>query len=406
MTTTVTYGVSESCEVTLGNHTVLAPEVAEHPRLSDPAAAIALALASPLGYPPLASAVAPGDRVTIALGGHIPQVACLVRGAVAALVEAGIEPAGITALSSAPIVERQRLVEELGDAGICGVRFVVHDPTDNANLAMLGTTSARRSLRLSRWLTEADFVLPIAVARSAPRGDENAQRFSGLFPQFSNQETTTRLQARGKLTPSRRRAHRIAEADEAGWLLGVGLSVCIVPGAGGGVAAVVAGDPAIVAREASQLFQAIWERDTDRAGDLVIAAVSGDGAEQTWNNLARAVAASERVRSPDGAIVVCCELETPPSGAFDQLLDAVDFDAVARRLGRDRANDARPAMILARALHRGPVYLRSRLPVDVVESLGMTAVESDAELSRLASGRNHCIVIEEAQRVRPRLMVT
>jgi lactate racemase len=77
---------------------------------------------------------------------------------------------------------------------------------------------------------------------------------------------------------------------------------------------------------------------------------------------------------------------------------------VATKLRHDPAADARAALTLAQALDRGPVYLRSRLPDDVVESLGMTPIASDAELSRLASGRRHCVVIEEAQRVKPRLL--
>jgi hypothetical protein len=50
------------------------------------------------------------------------------------------------------------------------------------------------------------------------------------------------------------------------------------------------------------------------------------------------------------------------------------------------------------------VYLRSRLSPELVESIGMTPLESDAELSRLAAGRDHCVIIEEAQRVIPRLV--
>ena len=74
-------------------------------------------------------------------------------------------------------------------------------------------------------------------------------------------------------------------------------------------------------------------------------------------------------------------------------------------LTRDEANDAHPAVVLAKALEEGPVYLRSRLPSDVVESLGMTPIESDAELARLAAGREHTIIIEEAQRLTPRPII-
>jgi hypothetical protein len=133
----------------------------------------------------------------------------------------------------------------------------------------------------------------------------------------------------------------------------------------------------------------------------VIAALAGDDDEQTWENLARALTASERVRLPDGAIAVCSNLAEPPAGSLNRLAEAVDLATAQRELRRDPAHDAHSARVLAQALERGPVYLKSRLPADVVESLGMTPIESDAELSRLAASRRHCVVIEEAQRLRP-----
>jgi hypothetical protein len=137
----------------------------------------------------------------------------------------------------------------------------------------------------------------------------------------------------------------------------------------------------------------------------VIAALSGDEREQTWDNLARAVQAASAVVAPGGAIAVCSELAVLPTGPLQRLREAVDFGEVQRELARDEANEAHPAMVLAKALEEGPVYLRSQLPSDVVESLGMTAIESDVELARLVAGREHCVVIEEAQRLVPRPIV-
>ncbi len=400
MTTTITFGAADSCELALGDHTLLAPVAVNHPALADPAGAMRAALAAPRGYPPLAAAVVPGDHVAIAVGKALPQLASLLRGAIAALVEAGIEPADITVLTAEPLDGAGRVAEELAAAG---VKVAVHNPCDDASLAMVAITASGLPLRFNRALAEAEFVLPIAAARSALAGDGATAKYAGLFPQFSGRETADRFYARGKSTPAERRAERIAEANEAGWLLGVGLSVNVVPAAGGGVAAVLAGDPAQVAAAAAEQFEEIWERPAASQGDLVIAALAGDAEEQTWSNLARALSAAERMLGPEGAIAVCSALDQSPSGSFERLQDAVDFGAVAQRLRRDHAADARPAMILAQALQRGSVYLRSRLPADVVESLGMTPIESDAELSRLAAGRRHCIVIEEAQRVKPRL---
>jgi hypothetical protein len=168
------------------------------------------------------------------------------------------------------------------------------------------------------------------------------------------------------------------------------------------VAAVVAGDPETVARMATDQAQAIWERSADRRGDLVIATLVGDHREQTWENLARAVSTAAVFVGPGGAMALCTELDELPSGSLNRLLEAVDFGEVQEALQHDDAVQAAPAMALAKALDAGPVYLRSRLPADVVESLGMTPIEDDHELARLAAGREHCVVIEEAQRVAAR----
>jgi hypothetical protein len=44
------------------------------------------------------------------------------------------------------------------------------------------------------------------------------------------------------------------------------------------------------------------------------------------------------------------------------------------------------------------------LPAEVVESLGITPLDDDEELARLAATRGHCVVIEEAQRLAPQLV--
>jgi hypothetical protein len=141
----------------------------------------------------------------------------------------------------------------------------------------------------------------------------------------------------------------------------------------------------------------------ERQADLVIAALAGDHREQTWENVARALTKAGTLIEPGGAIVLCTELDELPDGPMNLLLEAVDFGDVQRELAREDAAEAHAAMVLAQALETGPVYLRSRLASDVVESLGMTPIEDDEELSRLAAGRDHCVLIEEAQRLVPRL---
>jgi hypothetical protein len=396
MTVTIHYGVHASCELPLAEFTHLAPDAAQRTSLGDPVAATRAALAAPREYPPVAAALAPGDRVTIALGRGVPALAAVLRGVIEELSTAGVAENAITVLSAEPLAGENDMAAKLQAAG---VTVAVHDPDDADSIAMLGMNSARHAVRLNRLLTEADFVLPIAAVKSS-----GPEKYAGLFPRFSNRETTDRLQGRGKAVAPTSKSKRTAEADEAGWLLGVGMEVVVVPGPGGGAAAVIAGEPGAATRAAATEFQTIWERPVAERGDLVIGAMPGGADQQTWGNLARAVSACRRVVAREGAIAVCCELAEPPAGSFEALVDAVDFGDVTAELKRSHAADARPALVIAQALEHGAVYLRSDLSDDVVESLGMTPIASDAELARLTSGRRHCIVIDEAQRLKPRFI--
>ena len=129
MTTTFSFGEAETCELSLGEHTRLAPDAARHPATPDPRAAMRAALAAPLEYPPLAAALAPGDHVAVPLGKGVPHAAELVRGAVEELVAAGIEPECITIVSAAANGSGPQLAQSLG---VAGVALAVHDPDDDA----------------------------------------------------------------------------------------------------------------------------------------------------------------------------------------------------------------------------------------------------------------------------------
>src|SRR5262245_31261624 len=99
----VTYGEAESCEIALGDHTLLAPEEIAAQAAGAVAAAARAALEAPLEYPPLASAVVPGDRVAIALGRDVPQAADVVGTALEALLAAGVEAGDVTIVSAEPM---------------------------------------------------------------------------------------------------------------------------------------------------------------------------------------------------------------------------------------------------------------------------------------------------------------
>ncbi|RIK88613.1 MAG: hypothetical protein DCC67_00285 [Planctomycetota bacterium] len=401
---TFTYGRSIRCQLAADDCTLLGAERVANPPLDDVVGAMRQALARPTGYPSLAAATAPGDRVAVMVGEGLPQAGVLVRGALVALEDAGVDLGRVTVVSAGELDEQSELARQFSSTGGGGVQFEKHDPDDQQRLAMIGVTRAGEPLRLNRTLAEADFVLPIGLGAMPDGRDEIAGRYGDLYLSFSSRETSHRLHAQAASESPKQRRKSARQSDEAGWLAGVAMTVRVVRGAGDGIAAVLAGEPETVAREAAERSRLIWERPTDRQGKLVIGAIAGDERQQTWENVAKAIAAALPLMADDGAIAVCSELRQPPAGPFKRLKNAVDYGEVSERLAQDDALAAGPARVLAQALDMGPVYLRSRLPAEVVESLGVTPIDADAELSRLAAARRPCVIIEEAQRLAPRLV--
>jgi nickel-dependent lactate racemase len=401
------YGQCASCRLPPGDVTLLAADDSARPPTADPAQEMRRALAKPIDFPPLAAAIAPGDHVAVVAADGLPRAAELVAGALWELLDAGVEPAAITVAASArtaPTLEPLLAgdVDRQLARRLDGLQVSVHNPEDATQHAMIGVTAAHRPLRVQRSIADADLVLPLTAA-SVAATDRPSSQLAGFFPEFSDRETAERLHlaasAASDESALKQRKKSVAEIDEAVWLLGVSLAAAIVPAAHGEVAEVVGGSPAGIAARAAETLRTIWRRPAPAKGDLAIATLVGGAVEQSWENLRRALATAASVASPGAAIVLCTELAERPGKAVGRLRGAVDFAAAAREARRDRSVDAPVAVELAAALDRGPVYLRSRLPRELVESLGMTPLDGDEQLLHLASTRRRCVVIEEAQRL-------
>ncbi len=133
--------------------------------LPDTAAAVKAALDEPLEYPPLARCTTPGDRVAIALGAEVPQIAKVTAAIVQTLAAAGIDADGITIL-------RNRGDADANAEDPCGlvpahlaerIRVRTHDPANRRNLAYLAASEAGEPIFLNRMLTDADVVLPVGL---------------------------------------------------------------------------------------------------------------------------------------------------------------------------------------------------------------------------------------------------
>ncbi len=356
----------------------------------DPATAVIRALEEPIEFPPLAAGTVPGDRVAVALADAVPNAGEVVRGAVEAILHAGIEVEAISVVTT-DAATAQICQEALAAHAEKLPQFVVHDPEDDDNLCLVGATKRGEALLVNRIIFDADIVLPIGVARV-----DGAGAYDSLFPWFCDAASIGRLRmpASAGAVDDSRKAHT---ADEAGWLIGAPLVLQVVPGPGESVAHVVAGEPQAAARRCDELCRRRWLLHSPRQVDLAIVTITGDARSQTWANVGRAVAAADRVLADYGAIAICTNLEVPPGESLGRLIGSADLEKTVRKIGHDQGEDSWPAWHLARALRRGPVYLLSQLSAETVEDLGLAPIADLVELARLAGRHESFVVIEDSQ---------
>ena len=402
MTCIIPYGIDSSVDLGLAPPALV--EACDVPRgepLADPAAELAAALDSPLGFPALAQAIVPGDRIVAALDSSAPQSGVLLAGLIEYLIESGAEPANLTVLRTQADSEadREDPRESLPESWREQVALEIHDPADKAQLGLLGSSHDGRSIYLNRTLLDADLVVPLGCLRAGETLGYHG-RHGGLFPAFADQKTLERYRKprSGAARHEVDQRHR-QEIDEIAWLLGTQFTVQVVPGAGDSLLAVLAGDPKEVFEQGQRLFLAAWSVRLARKASLVVAAVSGRAGLQSWENLARALASAGRAVAEGGAIALCTELETAPSAAMAALSQTDDWPAVLKRIRRDCPADALVAAEFIEICGKARVYLLSRLEESAVEELGLAPVATVSDLKRLAGRHESCIVLPNAQYV-------
>jgi len=340
----------------------------------------------------------PADRVVLPLGPEVPHAGEIVAAVVRSLVEAGVQPDGVTVLRTRPDAEANEGDPRplLPPPWAAQMSLVTHEPARRGELAYLASTEAGEPILLNRAITDADLVLPIGCFRSGSAAGCYGVH-SAVFPTFSDERTLRRfrsptaLDRRGRPKPEPRRV-----VDQVGWLLGVTLTVQVVPGPGNRALHVLAGQAETVRQRATELYETAWRYSVPRRASLVVAAVEGGAAQQTWDAVGRALAAAGTLVEEGGAIAVCCDLADKPGPAVRQLAAARLRAEAMRWIRKKRPVDALSATLLAQALDRTAVYLLSRLDPSLVEDLEIAPIAEAEELVRLAGRHDSCILLANA----------
>jgi len=363
--------------------------------LADPQAAALAALEAPRGFPPLAQATVPGDRVVLALERGVPQAGALVAALFQTLIGRGLLPEDITLLTPAADTlgpnPRELVPAEFRKLA----RYETHDPDSRDHLSYLAVGEGDEPIYMNRSICDADVVVPVGCIRAAGALDYHGL-FGGLFPTFAGRKLQDKSFAESLTLNRKHEAAQQAMILQAGWLLGVQFTLQVVPGPGGTILEVLAGLPSEVYTTGEAMYQEHWKFQTPRSAPLVVAAIDG-AAEQTWDNVARALYTASQVVSSDGAIAICTTLKEPPGESLRQYAAAPDARVALKKIHKQRLNDSLPAAALVRALSQARVYFLSQLEEATVEELGMAPVASAAEMTRLAKRFAQCILIDNAQ---------
>ena len=187
----------------------------------DTMAAVMASLVAPLGFPALANATVPGDKVLIAVGGAVPELSLVLDGILRTLVDSGVSPANISVLlAGAAITQPESLdINTWRDP----VDVSCHDPRDRMSLAYLASTENGHAVYMNRKICDADLVVTVGCMRPGPaRGYFGVH--GNVYPAFADIDTLRSFQSRQTLDPngtSNDTYHLLSrEVDEAGLAIG------------------------------------------------------------------------------------------------------------------------------------------------------------------------------------------
>jgi nickel-dependent lactate racemase len=363
--------------------------------LTDPPAAVAAALETPLGFPALRRALIPDDHVVVVVDERLPSVGTLLMPVLEHIRQANVPPQAITLLCP-PRSLKQPWLDDLSDA-FQDTRLEVHDPSERKHLSYLAATRQGQRIYLNRTLVDADQVVLLTG-----RGYDPLLGYSGgagaIYPALGDEARRRELIDKmsmeppgSSLTPLQR------EAAEVVRLLGTPFIIQVVPGAGGEIAHVLGG-PIETAGEGQRLLDERWRIDVDRPADTVIAGLSGDPASHTFDDLARAFACAARVVKPHGRIALVCAARPDLGQASSLLRDAENAGTVLAALRQQEPEEAVAVFHWASAAQQATLFLMSKLSGETCEEMFTVPLENTEQLQRLVSAGGTCLFIPDAHK--------
>lgn len=376
----------------VGRFTMLA--AAPSPALADPAAALLAALDDPIGAPPLAVSIRPGDRVTIVVSDktRVTGIRVLLPALLAYLEHAGVPAARVRVLFALGIHQAQTAAERaaiVGEDVAARIPTADHDCDDEHALATLAREGPAAGVRLNRQVLDGDLVLVTGAI-----GFHYLAGFGGgrkaLLPGVAARDSVRAFHSRSLApAPGAGRHPRVASGVRAGNpldALAVAaaalvprtflINTIMAPGQGAaGIAAVFAGDLDTAFARGCAEYRARFTIPIAARRPVVIVSAGGAPRDCDLVQAQKAIGAGAAALAPGGMMLVLAAC-TDGAGQRELLRWFAHPDRAAH-VAALRAGFSVPgqtALALREHAERARIYLRSELPPAVVTATGMIPV--------------------------------
>jgi len=365
----------------------------------DPQQQAEQAFNAPVDFPEVKRAFVPGDHVAVVVDVDTPDADHIFLKLWEKLLAAGIESTDITLIQPAAwktvegIDPRRALPAEIREQ----IPLIRHDPTVQANCAYLASTAGNERVYMSRIIVDADVVVTIGPAEFDPilgiRGTA-----SSLYPGLSDLEALQRVKGQGheELGPDDSRPMR-QMIDEIGWLLGLQLSIAVIPSGGVSAQEIIVGQADSVLRRARKKLKSNWLIPVHERAELVLVTVPCDAAGHHWDQVAAAVDVGRRMVERNGRIVVLSELSALPGPGLEILKSVREPREAMKPIQRAQPPDMLIAGRIAAATDWANVSFLSKLNPEVVSDLFMLPLENEREVQRLLEMEDLTAIVEAAQ---------
>lgn len=344
--------------------------------IEDLETAMAESMESPLDYPPVNQSLVAGDQVAIALQSDLPRPAEVVR-------------ALLSQISSLDFVivcssETAAHLEQLGEVN---GKLMIHDPSDENTLAMLGIDDQAAPVYINRTLFDADVVIPVAAA-------PGTHEISGdcVYPYYSGLEDRNRFEERSPKS-------REGQARLANNQLGTFWGIQLVYGPGDRIHDVITGELGAAVYQAKQAMSQLWKVDVEPNADFVLATIESEPGYQGWDQFCSAVIAADQASVSGAPIVVCSEISQAPSRKIKSALTSQFENRSASKLNATLKK-------VADIVTERTVFLQSGLSQSATEELGLGYVASASDIQRFVDRHPSGILLRDAHRCNLRTTVS